>query len=326
MYNDTSGNMFLNDNVIRQRMWSYNDHSYDFVNNGVWDSLSAFDSTMHLQAWEGYAVYALQPCSLFMMPAFKAPAKGGGFVASPQVEVSWQAEFSVSSGLAADRGIRIGISPQAKAGYDRLDAEKPPLVSSEVTAYIPHDDWNQGPCRAYQYDFRPRSDHIEWPLTVKTASSDRPAELAYSLSQAMPDGYQLFLVDRKTNKATVLSGSGRLGFSGSQEFAVVFTNRGLGGLALKPLSFDLNQTYPNPFAQSITVNYQLAAAGQVSLKVYNVAGQLVRTLTEGTVLPGYYSQTWNGRDNRGRKIASGIYIMRLVSGGQERTRKLVKIK
>lgn len=325
-YNDTTNNMFLNDSLVRQRMWNYSDHSYDFVNNGAWDSLSAFDSASHLQPWQGYAVYALQPCSLFMMPAFKSSAKGVRLVASPKVEVSWQAEFSASSGQAADRGIRIGVSPQAKPGYDRLDAEKPPLVSSQVTAYIPHQDWDQGPCRAYQYDFRPGSDHIEWPLTVKTASDDRPAELAYSLSQTMPEGYQLYLVDRRTGKATVMSNSGRLGFTGSHEFAVIYTNRGLGGLALKPLSFDLNQTYPNPFAQSITVNYQLAAAGQVSLKVYNVTGQLVRTLTEGAALPGYYSQTWNGRDNGGRKIASGIYIMRLVSGGQERTRKLVKIK
>ncbi len=326
MYNDTTNNMFLNDNVIRQRMWSYNDNSYDFVNNGAWDSLSAFDSTKHLQAWEGYAVYALQPCSLFMMPAFKAPAKGSRFVTSPKTDVSWQAEFSVASGQAADRGIRIGISPQAKAGYDRLDAEKPPLVSSDILAYIPHDDWNQGPCRAYQYDFRPGSDHIEWPLTVKASTDEQPAELAYSLSRAMTDGFQLYLVDRRTGKATVISGSGKLGFSGSQEFAVIYTNRSLGGLDLKPLSFDLNQTYPNPFAQSITVNYQLAAAGQMSLKVYNVAGQLVRTMIEGTALPGYYSQTWNGRDNNGRRIASGVYIMRLVSGSQERTRKLVKIK
>ncbi|MDQ7797435.1 MAG: Ig-like domain-containing protein [Candidatus Edwardsbacteria bacterium] len=325
-YNDTTNNMFLNDSLVRQRMWSYSDHSYDFVNNGAWDSLSAFDSASHLQPWQGYAVYALQPCTLFMMPAFKSSAKGVRLVASPKVEVSWQAEFSASSGQAADRGIRIGISPQAKAGYDRLDAEKPPLVSSDVMAYIPHDDWNQGPCRSYQYDFRPGSDHVEWPLTVKTSSDDRPAELAYNLSQTIPDGYQLYLVDRRTGKSTVISGSGKLGFSGSREFAVIYTNRSLGGLDLKPLSFDLNQTYPNPFAQSITVNYQLAAAGQVSLKVYNVAGQLVRTLTEGTALPGYYSQTWNGRDNGGRKIASGVYIMRLASGGQERTRKLVKIK
>ncbi len=325
-YNDTTNNMFLNDSLVRQRMWSYSDHSYDFVNNGAWDSLSAFDSASHLQPWQGYAVYALQPCSLFMMPAFKSSAKGVRLVASPKVEVSWQAEFSASSGQAADRGIRIGISPQAKAGYDRLDAEKPPLVSSDVMAYIPHDDWNQGPCRSYQYDFRPGSDHVEWPLTVKTSPDDRPAELAYNLSQTIPDGYQLYLVDRRTGKATVISGSGKMGFSGSREFAVIYTNRSLGGLDLKPLSFDLNQTYPNPFAQSITVNYQLAAAGQVSLKVYNVAGQLVRTLTEGTALPGYYSQTWNGRDNGGRKIASGVYIMRLASGGQERTRKLVKIK
>ena len=52
----------------------------------------------------------------------------------------------------------------------------------------------------------------------------------------------------------------------------------------------------------------------------------MKTVVDETALPGYYSQAWNGCDNFGRKIASGVYIMRLVSGGQEKTRKLVKIK
>jgi len=326
MYNDTTNNMFLNDSLVRQRMWTYTDNSYDFVNNGIWDSLSVFDTTNHLQAWNGYAVYALQPCSLSMMPAYKSAEKKLAVAGAPKSEVNWQVEFSASSGNAADRGIRIGVSPQASEGYDRLDAEKPPLVSNSITAFIPHENWNQGPCRAYQYDFRPQSDHIEWPLTVKTASDQQPSELAYSLSQRPADGYRLYLVDRKTNKATPITGDGKIGFSGSQEFAVIYTRQSLSGLDLKPLSFDLNRTYPNPFAQNITINYQLSTAGHVSLKVYNVTGQLVKTMFEGAALPGYYSQVWNGCDNNGRKLASGIYIMHLSSGGQVKTRKLVKIQ
>jgi hypothetical protein len=326
MYNDTTNGMFLNDSIVRQIMWTYNDNSYDFANNGSWDSLSAFDTTNHLQAWEGYAIYALQPCSLFMMPAYKSAAKAVKLAPAPKTEINWQAEFSVFSGKAADRGIRIGTSPQARENYDRLDAEKPPLVSTEISAYIPHEDWNQGPCRAYQRDFRPQTNYIEWPLMVKTSSADKVAVLKYNISQEMPDGYQLYLVNRRTSKATVLSGNGQVGFSGSHEFAVIYTSSNLAGLDLKPLSFDLNQTYPNPFTQSITVNYQLAAAGRVSLKVYNVAGQLVRTLVDENSLPGYYSRVWNGSDNGGRKVASGVYVMRLSSGGQEKTRKLVKIK
>ena len=311
-------------NLVSSRIWYYTDNTPDLVNNGVWDSLSPIDTAAHMMPWKGYALYAASGCSLYI--------QGIGSKGMPAKQVlndyriDWQLEITAASGQAADRGLRLGVSSQAREKYDRLDSEKPPLVSNQVKIYIPHDDWNRGPCRQYQYDFRPPADYIEWPLTVETTSDDRPAELVYNLSQTITDGYQLYLVDRKTNKTTVLTGSGKLGFSGSREFAVIYTNKGLGGLALKPLSFDLNQTYPNPFAHSITVNYQLAAAGQVSLRVYNVTGQLVRTLTEGTALPGYYSQTWNGRDNSGRKIASGVYIMRLTSGGQERTRKLVKIK
>lgn len=329
IWNDTTSHYLpysdpLVDSVFSQRLWSWNDPTNDLVNDtGSWHSLSPYNQADSLRAWNGYAGYAALSCTLQISPQ---GMKGGQPKNAPVYEINWQANITVSSGRSGGGDIKIGVSPQAREKYDRLDAEKPPFIASTIEAYIPHEDWNRGPCRQYQYDFRPPADYIEWPLTVKTSSDDRPAELAYSLSQTMIEGYQLYLVDRKTNKATVLSGSGRLGFSGSREFAVIYTNKGLGGLDLKPLSFDLNQTYPNPFAHSITVNYQLAATGHVSLKVYNVAGQLVRTLTEGTALPGYYSQTWNGRDNSGRKIASGIYIMRLVSGGQEKTRKLVKIR
>jgi hypothetical protein len=321
-YSDTSGSFFVNDSLVRQRMWTYNDQSYDLVNNGAWDSLSAFDSTSRLMPWQGYAVYAARPCSLFMMPGYKSAGKAP---AAPQAQVLWQLELSASSGGAADRGLRVGLSPQAKDGYDRLDAEKPPLVSSRVAASIPHPEWG-GPCQAYHYDFRPPAEHIEWPLSIKTSGPEDPADLSYRLSAPLPVGYGLYLVDRRTGRANQLEEQGRIGFSGSREFSVVYTNRGLEGLSLTPLRFDLNRAYPNPFSGSITVNYQLAEPGRVSLKIYNVAGQLVKTLAEGQALPGYYSRTWDGRDNAGRRISSGVYIVRLESGQGLATRKLVKIK
>lgn len=322
-YNDTSNSFFVNDSLVRQRMWTYGDQTFDLVNNGGWDSLSAFDTSSHLMPWQGYAVYAVRPCSLFMMPAFKSSGKFP--VSMPQPEVLWQVEFTAISGGAADRGLRIGLSPQAKAGYDRLDAEKPPLVGNQVAAVIPHPEWG-GPCRSYHYDFRPPADHIEWPLSVRVSGTEEPAQLSYRLSAPLPEGYDLYLADRQSGKVSRLEGSGQVGFSGSREFSVVYTNRGLEGLSLKPLRFDLNRAYPNPFSGSITVNYQLAQAGRASLKVYNVAGQLVKTLAEGQSLPGYYSRTWDGRDNAGRRISSGVYIVRLESAEGLATRKLVKIK
>jgi aminopeptidase N len=76
----------------------------------------------------------------------------------------------------------------------------------------------------------------------------------------------------------------------------------------------LLQNSPNPFKQSTVINYQLAKPGEVSLKVYNISGQLVKTLAQGVQGAGRYTVTWNGRGHDGQKVSSGVYICRLSVG------------
>jgi subtilisin family serine protease len=84
--------------------------------------------------------------------------------------------------------------------------------------------------------------------------------------------------------------------------------------------------YPNPVAEDATIAYEIAQPAPASLKLYNVAGQVVRTLVEGTVEPGRYEATWNGKDASGRKVSSGIYFYRLVAGPYSKTDKLVVVR
>ncbi|MBI2503643.1 MAG: DUF4331 family protein [Chloroflexi bacterium] len=76
------------------------------------------------------------------------------------------------------------------------------------------------------------------------------------------------------------------------------------GLALEP-------AYPNPFNPSTQIPYNLPAAGTVSLKIYDLLGQEVRTLVDGAQAPGHYLVTWDGTDHAGHQVASGIYLYRL---------------
>ncbi|MDP2807952.1 MAG: FlgD immunoglobulin-like domain containing protein [bacterium] len=96
------------------------------------------------------------------------------------------------------------------------------------------------------------------------------------------------------------------------------------------LKFKIYQNSPNPFSQSTIIKYQLSQAGRVSLKVYNVAGQLVKTLIIGQVGAGQHTVKWDGRDNIGNKVSSGIYIYRLSAVGQaenkDMTKKLVVLR
>ena len=100
--------------------------------------------------------------------------------------------------------------------------------------------------------------------------------------------------------------------------------------AVLPRAFALSQNAPNPFNPSTTISFDIrgdgAAAAQVSLKVYNVRGKLVKTLVDELKPAGRYSIQWDGRSNNGAQVASGVYFYRLKTRDFQQTRKMVLLK
>ena len=88
----------------------------------------------------------------------------------------------------------------------------------------------------------------------------------------------------------------------------------------------LSQSLPNPFTRSTTIRYQLTKPGLVSLRVYNVAGQLVRTVVNSQQDAGTYGATWDGRDGTGRQVSAGVYLYQLRAGDKALTRKMVLVR
>jgi hypothetical protein len=88
----------------------------------------------------------------------------------------------------------------------------------------------------------------------------------------------------------------------------------------------LGQNRPNPFTASTSIRYQLSAPGAVTLSVYNVAGQKVRTLVSGKQQAGAHEVNWNGRNGAGRQLSAGVYFCRLETTERTMTAKLVKVK
>ena len=84
----------------------------------------------------------------------------------------------------------------------------------------------------------------------------------------------------------------------------------------------LAQNFPNPFNGGTVIEFALAQSGAVELTVYNLLGQQVAALVADWRAAGYYAVPWDGRDGRGRALASGTYLYRLDAGGRQATRKL----
>jgi hypothetical protein len=101
---------------------------------------------------------------------------------------------------------------------------------------------------------------------------------------------------------------------------------GLDGKGLIPEVFALHDNYPNPFNPSTTIRYDLPEAADVSLVVYDMLGREVVRLVDGWLEPGYHQVVWQGHDQRGRPVPSGLYLVLMNSPQYNRTIKVVLLK
>jgi hypothetical protein len=93
-----------------------------------------------------------------------------------------------------------------------------------------------------------------------------------------------------------------------------------------PRAYKLAQNVPNPFNPSTAIAFEMKDKGVVTLKIYNVAGQLVRTLLNGTKDVGSYTVTWDGKNDRGGAVASGVYFYKMETRNFSQTKKMVMLR
>jgi len=93
-----------------------------------------------------------------------------------------------------------------------------------------------------------------------------------------------------------------------------------------PEEYILFQNYPNPFNPETTIQFALPEESFVTLQVYNIAGQLIRTLKSEKLPAGYYRVCWDGKDDNGREMSSGVYFYRIVAGEFTQAKRMILLK
>ncbi len=108
---------------------------------------------------------------------------------------------------------------------------------------------------------------------------------------------------------------------------IVITSNGMDNEenTIPALSTSLSN-YPNPFNPQTTINYSIQKAGKVSLDVYNLAGQKVKTLVNDRKTAGSHNVVWNGKDDAGNNVSSGVYFYRITNGNESKTNKMILMK
>jgi hypothetical protein len=120
--------------------------------------------------------------------------------------------------------------------------------------------------------------------------------------------------------ATVTTMAGR-----TSEFSPCFTSA-VTAVDEMSRNFALEDNVPNPFNPSTVIPYRLAEATRVHIAVYSAAGVLMKTLVDGVRQAGEWNVPWNGEDERGARVSSGVYFCRMRAGAFDQTRKMVLLK
>ncbi|MDD3235487.1 MAG: carboxypeptidase regulatory-like domain-containing protein [Candidatus Cloacimonetes bacterium] len=92
------------------------------------------------------------------------------------------------------------------------------------------------------------------------------------------------------------------------------------------IATELKGNYPNPFNPETTISFNMKETAPVSLEIYNVKGQLVKTMLNGVQEMGNHSVVWNGKDNNGRAVSSGVYYYKMNTGSYSSTMKMIMMK
>jgi flagellar hook assembly protein FlgD len=95
----------------------------------------------------------------------------------------------------------------------------------------------------------------------------------------------------------------------------------------QPIRFRLEQNYPNPFNTSTTIRYFLDNTADVTIKIYNIQGELIRVLlNKESISAGFHNVTWNGENERGMKVSSSIFFYQLNVNESSETKKMLLLK
>ena len=244
----------------------------------------------------------------------------------------WSIALNLSSNGLHDNTTSFGVSDEALQGKDKYDFRKPRALGNTLQAYFYHPDWVGGN-GIYATDFRPVfQDEQTWDLKV-SSEKGKPAKLKFEGISQIPAGMQIYLIDEDRAKYINLKQQAEYEFTAVEnpsEFQILVGKPDLINSRLNhilPAEFDLGTNFPNPFNPNTTIPLSVPLTTDISLVVYNIIGQQVKVLFKGTLEPGKYWYIWDGKNDLGQTVPSGIYIYNFTANnGIKFSKKMVFLK
>jgi hypothetical protein len=290
--------------LVSNYAWAYQNGQYQLVHGTIGE-------IKQMAPWEGMWILATQDCDLVLSgqatvgavseAAAAAEGRGKGHGRSP--EVNWLVRLEAKAGEAKDPDNYLGVADRA------YQIANPPPIHHFV-------DLRFTSAGGLAADLREESQaNLSWDLEVETDLKGVPVSLSYPDLSQVPKNYRLTLYDvetgriqqmRTTSGFTYNSGQG-----GIRRFRIEASRAAAGVLAIAGLTAEKARG-------GIMISYLLSQDAAVTVKIYNLAGTLVRALAEDLpAVAGENSVAWDARDDQGRLVPGGSYLCEITAGSED---------
>ena len=299
----------------------------------LWDwTGQSYQQVTVLEPYKGYYFFNRDDRAQLDMPCFLEPASGK--VAAREEQRIASLELSLfedqNASLPAVSNVTLTWQEDAKEGLDRFDQHAPPAFFESAQLSLVNKAFETG----YDYlnrEARPSlDDSQQFDLELKAT----PGEPAYLRIAGLENlaAQQVYLFDDELGRSFNLHENPVVLLEPEREVSKLRLLIGDADFIsaeeskLLPDGFKLQQSYPNPFTDQTTIEFALPDPEFVSIEVYNVIGQRVRTLVHGEQDAGYHRVSWDGRSDSGEDVASGMYLYVLKSASYHATERLIRVR
>jgi hypothetical protein len=308
-----------------------------------WNGIEYQYNVKSLEPWEGYFLFNSENTPVTLnIPPIEANHGTGKNSAARQLagnEYLLQLSAQLAGTKLVDTQNFVGLLNRAQAGRDALDFAEAPAIGDYIQMSILENG------ERFAGNFKPlHGEGQQWDVDLRAqirANVAKKLQISLQENGRLPDGWQLYILDRDYGAILPMS-SNSFRIDLNETFPVrhlkiiagtkAYAESNNEGIPLAPLEYVLEQNYPNPFALGVrnaaenlqtTIRYQLSRRTPVMLEIRNLLGQKVRTLVNDVQNTGQHAVVWNGLDEAGRQVASGVYFYTLKTGEFTATRKLI---